>query len=128
MCENVFCKGSETIFTNKAFRMLTGLRHYKLLGTEMYDDSVSVKVFSKLSYAKCPVCGRQSHSVHSHYERHLLTLPMYDRAMHIRSWFIRLDGWIRYGNPPNNPISLAVSERKSIRLLLHPIYCKNRLL
>lgn len=83
MCENVFCKGSETIFTNKAFRMLTGLRHYKLLDTEMYDDTVSVKVSSKLSYAKCPVCGRRSHSVHSHYERHLLTLPMYDRAMHI---------------------------------------------
>lgn len=83
MCENVFCKGSETIFTNKAFRMLTGLRHYKLLDTEMYDGSVSVKVSSKLSYAKCPVCGRRSHSIHSHYERHLLTLPMYDRAMHI---------------------------------------------
>ena len=51
MYENVLSKGSETIFTNKAFRMLTGLRHYKLLDTEMYDDSVSVIVFSKLSYA-----------------------------------------------------------------------------
>ena len=37
MCENVFSKGSETIFSNKAFRMLTGLRHYKLLDTEMGD-------------------------------------------------------------------------------------------
>ena len=83
MCENVYCKGSETIFTNKSFRMLTGLRHYKLLDAEMCDDSMSARVSSNLSYAKCPICGKRSHSVHSHYERHLLTLPMYDKAMHI---------------------------------------------
>ena len=60
MCENVFSKGSETIFSNKAFRMLTGLRHYKLLDTEMGDDSMSARVSSNLSYARCPICGKRS--------------------------------------------------------------------
>lgn len=83
MHENVFCKGSKTIFTNKAFRMLTGLRRYNLLGMEISSESMIIRVSCDRTYARCPRCGRRSYSVHSHYERNLLSLPIYDKEVHI---------------------------------------------
>lgn len=40
-------------------------------------DCVEVLAHVRSTYGRCPICGAKSHSVHSHYDRVLLSLPLH---------------------------------------------------
>ena len=65
----------------KALRLITGLSHFKFRRAELRGDRVIAEIESARDYAVCPCCGKKSHSVHSHYIRHIRDLPLYGRSL-----------------------------------------------
>ena len=48
------------------------------------EDRVSIRVCTRSLSARCPVCGRRSRSVHSHYLRRLRDLPWHGARVEVR--------------------------------------------
>lgn len=78
MLENL-CKGNNLLLTNKAFHAITGLKRFKILCSAINDDNVTATIECSSPRAQCPVCGRYSSSIHSHYSRKLISMPIYGK-------------------------------------------------
>lgn len=48
------------------------------------EDRVEVLAHVRSTYGRCPICGAKSHSVHSHYKRVLLSLPLHGTQVRIQ--------------------------------------------
>jgi|LFRM01.1.fsa_nt_gb transposase len=77
-------KNTNIFLKDKILRGVTGYKRIRFI--EGYIDSETVDVTARLtlSYARCPLCGMKSHSVHSTYERQLMDLPIHGKRMNIR--------------------------------------------
>ena len=76
-------KVTDTFLKNKILRGLTGLKNLRFMGVHIHNETVDVQARISMSYAKCPECGKKSHSIHSTYERHLMDLPIHGKLMNI---------------------------------------------
>lgn len=76
-------KVTDTFLNNKILRGLTGLKNLRFMGGHIHNETVDVQARISMSYAKCPECGKKSHSIHSTYERHLMDLPIHGKPMNI---------------------------------------------
>ena len=76
-------KGTDTFLNDKILRGLTGLKNIRFMEGHIYNETVDVQARPSLSYARCPICGKTSYSVHSTYERHLMDLPIHGKRMNI---------------------------------------------
>jgi len=76
-------KDTNTFLNDKILRGVTGLKNIRFMEGHIHNEAVDVQARPSLSYAKCPVCGKKSHSVHSTYERHLMDLPIHGKRMNI---------------------------------------------
>lgn len=81
MHEKAFYKDTLIEINCKALRLITGLSHFKFRRAELRGDKVIAEIESARDYAVCPCCGKRSHSVHSHYIRHIRDLPLYGRSL-----------------------------------------------
>ncbi len=54
----------------------TGYKQIRFIEGYINSETVDVTARLTLSYARCPLCGKKSHSVHSIYERQLMDLPI----------------------------------------------------
>lgn len=76
-------KVTNTFLNDKTLRRLTGFKKLRFIESCINDETVNVKAKISLLNAKCPLCGRLTHSIHSTYERHLMDLPIYGKQMNI---------------------------------------------
>ncbi|MCK9311485.1 MAG: ISL3 family transposase [Bacteroidales bacterium] len=76
-------KVTNTFLNDKILRGLTGFKNLRFIEGHIHNDTVDVKARISRSYARCPVCNKKSHSVHSTYERYLLDLPIHGKRMNI---------------------------------------------
>ena len=83
MSEKAYCKDTQIEISCKALQSITGLTHFKFGKTRINDDAMFTEIESKRHYGVCPCCGKKSHSVHSHYFRHLQNLPIHGRSMKV---------------------------------------------
>jgi len=52
------------------------LKHFHLDDIDITGDTMSISGTAKKAFARCPVCGRRSRSVHSWYARTVSDLPV----------------------------------------------------
>ncbi len=74
---------TNTFLNDKILRGLTGLKNLRFMEGHIHNETVDVKARLSMSYARCPLCGKKSHSVHSTYERLLMDLPIHGKRMNI---------------------------------------------
>ena len=77
-------KNTSIFLKDKVLRGVTGYKQIRFIEGYINSDTVDVKARLTLSYARCPLCGKKSHSVHSTYERQLMDLPIQGKRMNIK--------------------------------------------
>ena len=77
-------KDTNTFLNDKILRGLTGLNNLRFIEGHINKETVDVKAILSKSYARCPLCGKKSYSVHSTYERLLMDLPIHGKLMNIK--------------------------------------------
>lgn len=83
MYEKALCKDTQIEISCKALQSITGLTHFKFGKIRIDDKALSTKIESRRQYGVCPCCGKRSHSVHSHYVRHLQDLPIHGKSLKV---------------------------------------------
>jgi transposase len=77
--------------TTFLFALLSQLRGFRLERIRIAEEGVIVELSSTRRTARCPLCSRRSHRVHSRYERTLADLPWAHRSvtlhLHVRRFF-----------------------------------------
>ena len=83
MYEKALCKDTQIEISCKALQSITGLTHFKFGKIRIDDKALSTEIESRRQYGVCPCCGKRSHSVHSHYVRHLQDLPIHGKSLKV---------------------------------------------
>lgn len=77
MLKNAQCKFNNSVISGKEFGRILGIRDVKF-GDAILDGTViRIEARTTNRHARCPLCNRSSTSVHSHYQRHIIDLPIH---------------------------------------------------
>lgn len=77
MLKNTQCKINNSIISGKEVGRLLGTKDVKF-GDAIYNGlDIRIEACSIKRSGCCPSCNRRSHSVHSHYQRHIIDLPIH---------------------------------------------------
>ncbi len=74
MFKTVNKKNTNIFLKDKILRGVTGYKRIRFMEGYIDCETVDVTARLTLSYARCPLCGMKSHSVHSTYERQLMLI------------------------------------------------------